>query len=40
MPTSDLLEKFTPRYKQQDENKNNKEKKRKEIKVCWLKLDI
>jgi hypothetical protein len=27
MPTSDLIEKFTPRYKQQDENKNNKEKK-------------
>jgi hypothetical protein len=27
MPTSDLIEKFTPRYKQQDENKNNEEKK-------------
>jgi hypothetical protein len=33
VPTSDSLEKFTPRYKQQDTNKNNKEKKRKETKL-------
>jgi hypothetical protein len=40
MPMSDSLEKFRQRYKQQDTNKINKEKKRKEIKVCWLKLHI